>query len=576
MKCSMAALTCRAAAAANRSDILTNPHPSLPPAACNVGFYVNATTNRCVACPVNTTTTATGSLLRSDCSICTNGNYGTGPTSCAACPSGKAVPAGQLRPTSSNDCVCKAGTYVDASGNCLTQCPANFYVSADGRTCASCPITPGVSTNPQPNTKTSCLCPAGFIWDAATSNCIACGSGAITTTIGNTSPTQCACPANTYGAPAPGGSGCGPCPANSVRPGSSSADTSTTGCTCDWGYYWDAGACTPCGIDANTTVVGATSSSQCACPKGYYGDPTLACTSCGVSGTTDGPSTSITTVGNCICEQNYYGGGVVTECTACPTNAITLTDGANIIESCGCPAGYFGFGSDAAVGCAQCPTGSTTPWTTASFDDTSQANYACVCPKNTYFQITSSAGTAPVAACTPCPSGAITATSGSTAVGQCGCPNNWWGDPATTGCSICPTNGTRSGFTLLASTECTCDKGYYWSTSLCIKCPPLATTNAKGTLVVGDCGCPANFFTPNTGLPSTTGCSACPANSFRKVVTAGSTVDLGASTSCTCNVNYYWTSSNTCNRCPTGAVTDPTVTTGGTAITDCGELRHSV
>jgi hypothetical protein len=437
-------------------------------AACSVGFYVNSTSSKCVPCPVNTTTTSTGALLRSDCSICTNGNYGTGPTGCTACPANKAVPAGQLRPTSANDCVCRAGSYVNAAGACLTQCPANFYVASDGVTCTSCPTSPGVSTNPQPNTKTSCLCPAAFTWNAATSNCVACGTGAITVTIGNTSPSQCACPAGFYGNPTVS---CTACPANSVRPGSSSTDTSTTGCTCAVGFYWDTAtvACVACGTGATTAVAGATSSSQCACPTGFYGDPTASCDSCGASGTTDGPSSSITAIGNCICEQNYYGGGSVTECTACPSGAITLTDGANVIESCGCPAGSFGKGSDDTIGCAACPAGSTTPWTTPSFDDTSAATYACVCPKNSYFEIT--AGPPLVGSCTACPSGAVTPTSGATTIAQCGCAANFWGNPAATGCAACPANGTRPGFTTADTTAagCTCAKGSYWSTNLCVR-----------------------------------------------------------------------------------------------------------
>ena len=54
-----------------------------------------------------------------------------------------------------------------------------------------------------------------------------------------------------------------------------------------------------------------------------------------------------------------------------------------------------------------------------------------------------------------------------------GCPSGYWGDPATTGCNICPTNSTRLGFTAAATTECKCDKGFYWDTTavgICFRC----------------------------------------------------------------------------------------------------------
>jgi hypothetical protein len=165
----------------------------------------------------------------------------------------------------------------------------------------------------------------------------------------------------------------------------------------------------------------------------------------------------------------------------------------------------------------------------AGYDDTSvtTATFACVCPKNTYFQITT-AGTAtdpPVGECTACPSGAITLTSGAQAAGQCGkwlewmytscslampcmqftsaqrylrqapaltlqlferhlcvgCASGYWGNPTTTasaltpaaptGCSICPTNSTRAGFTTVETNSCKCDKSFYWdATGICIRC----------------------------------------------------------------------------------------------------------
>jgi hypothetical protein len=76
---------------------------------CSIGSYLNLTSNFCIRCPSNTTNTFQGSTALSDCTVCTNGLYGTGPTGCQACPANSAVPPGTVRPTSLNDCLCKPG-----------------------------------------------------------------------------------------------------------------------------------------------------------------------------------------------------------------------------------------------------------------------------------------------------------------------------------------------------------------------------------------------------------------------------------------------------------------------------------
>jgi hypothetical protein len=120
------------------------------------------------------------------------------------------------------------------------------------------------------------------------------------------------------------------------------------------------------------------------------------------------------------------------------------------------------------------------------------------------------------------------------------------------GCAICPRNGTRLGFNTAATTDCTCAKGYYWSTNLCIKCADVASTNAAGKLANTECGCPVDTFS-STDTPEGTGCQSCPVNSYRKLVTTvvGESVDLKTTgiVACTCNPNYWWsTSNNICVR----------------------------
>lgn len=581
---------------------------------CVQRFFANSTTFQCQACPTNTTNAGPGATSVTSCTICTNGTYGTGPSTCTACPTNAQVPAGTVRPTTIVDCICKPGFYkyspptlVPAVYSCVALCPANTYVGSDGITCTACPSSTSgfifTSTNPQPSKISYCICPGGSYWDAsgASPTCTKCGTNAITIANGNTQLTVCACPANTYGNPAPNKptapnlNGCMFCPSSPVatRPGISTADTTSLGCTCPFGYFWAAGtpgSCTPCATGANTTVAGATSSSQCGCPANTYGTPTGTgtCTRCGatgVEGTRAGLSTTITYLTDCICSKDYYQDTASGFCATCPTGAVTSSVGAWAKSACGCPANYFGNGG--AGGCAQCPTGSTTPWTSISYDDTSAttATFACVCPKNTYFQITT-AGTAsapPVAACTACAKNAITQAAGATRATLCGCPDNFYGNPAPggAGCLACPANGTRSGFSNVdtTATGCTCAKGFYWvaSSGLCIRCPSLATTNTFGSTANTDCGCPANFYS-STNTPATTGCQTCPANSFRTVATAGSTVDTSASTaitanptlirSCTCVANFYWNwQSLVCTRCPTNSITDPaTPTVGGNGL----------
>jgi hypothetical protein len=158
-----------------------------------------------------------------------------------------------------------------------------------------------------------------------------------------------------------------------------------------------------------------------------------------------------------------------------------------------------------------------------------------------------------------------------------------------------------------------------WNTNVCVKCTDFASTNAAGKTANTECGCPVNYFS-STDTPDTTGCQPCPSNSYRNLVTTvtGETVDLKTTgvTSCTCNANYWrvngvfvtallcvlklsaagmtgyqgcsqlpqhalkslplglcrWnTATLTCFKCPTGAITDPTISSqGGLLLTDCG------
>ena len=74
-------------------------------------------------------------------------------------------------------------------------------------------------------------------------------------------------------------------------------------------------------------------------------------------------------------------------------------------------------------------------------------------------------GSPPTGACTACPLGAITLSSGATSATECGCATNYWGNPTTggAGCLACPPNSVRAGFNTADTTSagCTCDKGYW-------------------------------------------------------------------------------------------------------------------
>ena len=105
--------------------------------------------------------------------------------------------------------------------------------------------------------------PGTTFWDTSlsTPECTACATGAITVTNGNTNLTICACPPDTYGNPKPTG-GCSACPSvapptpfdfTSYRTGFSTVDTSTTGCTCPKGSFWDStNTCIGCATGRTT------------------------------------------------------------------------------------------------------------------------------------------------------------------------------------------------------------------------------------------------------------------------------------------------------------------------------------
>lgn len=142
--------------------------------------------------------------------------------------------------------------------------------------------------------------------------------------------------------------------------------------------------------------------------------------------------------------------------------------------------------------------------------------------------------------CTPCQRGKFSTTDTGTSESVC---------------TSCPVNSDSVEGSFAAS-SCTCNKGYYLSSSVCTLC---AVGMYKST-------------------QSDAACSSCPLGS--------STLSTGSegSSQCTCNAGKYGPMGGSCNECPAGSWCSGSVdhvcpynsdsSAGSIAITDCGKCPH--
>ena len=159
---------------------------------CPAGNYCSG--DKKIACPAGTGSVANASLP-SQCEKCSKGYYATGDgKGCVACPSGKttsgtgATSSTQCNVTVQEQSQCRAGTYYDGKGYCVT-CTAGYYcegvkftkgsTTLQGRTaCPSGKTSPAGATSVSQCTTavTQQSCRAGTYYDGK-GNCVTCTAG---------------------------------------------------------------------------------------------------------------------------------------------------------------------------------------------------------------------------------------------------------------------------------------------------------------------------------------------------------------------------------------------------------------
>ncbi|KAL5266233.1 hypothetical protein ACHWQZ_G003598 [Mnemiopsis leidyi] len=369
------------------------------------------------------------------------------------------------------------------------------------------------------------------------------------------------CPPSTYYPTPNGRSSCLPCPANS---------TSTAGsfhCTCEGGYYINAGLdkCHQC--PPNTVSrEGSSSLNHCVpCPIGS--DPVGDGKGCSCRAGHGWFWTS-SVEGTCSpCPVNFYKHKMKGVCQKCPVGATSSFlseecmcsvglswDGEKCVNCqtkdsesgvCGCKAGTFW--KDYTRSCFPCPANSNS--TAGSIHCTCEGGYylnagfdKCLqCPPNTV----SRQGSRSLNQCVYCPIGSDPVDNGkscscraghgwiwtSSVEGTCSpCPVNFFKHKMKGVCQKCPAGATSS----FLSEDCLCPLGLSWDGEKCVNCQ---TEDS----VSGVCGCKAGTFWNGY----TRSCLPCPANSNS---TAGST-------HCSCEGGHYLSARyDTCLQCPPNTV----------------------
>ncbi|XP_052765018.1 uncharacterized protein LOC128206514 isoform X2 [Mya arenaria] len=515
---------------------------------CQVGTYRNADDTGCIDCPI--------------------GQYQPNEyqTQCLNCPTGTSTM--NTRSNSSNDCLmyCPSGQQMTSNG--CQSCPRGYYRDEnDGLflPCKMCDIefiTPGVgaisenqcivgncSAGFKLKTDNTCeICPKGsYSANKWLTTCTLCGQHLTTENAGAVSPDLCIL---------------------ECEPGYE--DVGSTCVKCSRGFYKEekaAAACKPCDGNFTTETTGAISSAACtipACSKGYYLDRSggLICRPCPYDTYQDqvwqeqckpcnpnlvtltmAATQSTQCVSDCVSGQEYN--SLTGRCDLCPVGYYRNRDVRSQTKCQLCNLNYItdgeGATSDARCTIANCSTAGT-------YRDTA-SNTCRSCPVGTYnaqkWQI----------ACTPCPSGESTASTGSTSQASCKrvcplgqfvnnnnqcqqCPIGYYRDTATSDtCTKCQ-NGlltANQGATspdactlspcvageryILAEEQCKkCDIGTYQQFSgrfACIDCPfTIKYTPTIGSTSVDNCRSPCTVgqqFDENRAL-----CVPCPSGTFQQ------------------------------------------------------------
>jgi len=380
---SSGASTCVACAVAPPGSYLSNCGTawagSIRP--CPAGTYSNAPgVTACTACASGSYVSVTGATVCSPwqscasgafnlgcnqtasgtCVLCPNKTYtpGSGYTSCLQCAQATYTP--NPGATACLPCVaCAAGLFSPCTEACQP-CPSWTYAPSSGSSaclaCAPCPT--GSASSCGGGSQGQCLpCPLGtFVWSTTAVNASACNTCAPGTYSASNVGTSCtACIQGTYASTASasacsicaggsyvdsvGASACGVCPNGTY---SYTKATVCLGCVCSPGSFFSvgcgagsAGVCTTCGSGLYSTAAQAT---RClSCPDGTYG-PVAGATSCVQCASCAGNAfTSCKGASAGVCAAcpagSYAGANISTVCTTCPA-------GCNV-KAGGCSAGYY-------------------------------------------------------------------------------------------------------------------------------------------------------------------------------------------------------------------------------------------
>ena len=548
------------------------------------------------------------------CSSCPVGQYKITPgtAACIDCSTGKY--SNVVAVTACSDCV--AGTYANtlAATTCIA-CPTGKYSQVPGAVgCTQCKENSFSVLGS--NTATACKCNTGYYEDTCSD------FPAMDCSEYYANPGWC----DTYAFQS-----CISCCGTCARVGNTCQQESVcVGCSA--GKYDnanDAWTCINCPENSNS--VGASGAiSACKCKAGYTGPDGVACTGC-VTGkykhTTGNASctsclansNSVTASTTCTCNARFSGpnGGI---CTACVAGKYKGVTGSAVCADClngswaavgassctTCLAGSW-----AAVGassCTACLAGSWAAVGVSSCTTCLAGSWAAVGAASCTTCLAGSSAAVGAASCTACLAGSWAAVGAascttclagsSAAVGAASCRDCLAGSWAAVGaasCTACPVNSGASCRACLASSNCTCNIGFFGPDGgNCISCAPGTYKNATGSdactscpahttspnssSVVTACVCNPGFYGPNgiTCTPchtamykSTTGsalCTSCPSNSG---ASCSACTALG---SCTCNIGFSGPDGFVCTSCMAGTYKN---TTGSTSCTSCPANANS-
>ena len=364
--------------------------------------------------------------------------------------------------------------------------------------------------------------------------------------------------------------------------GSTSADATSTTCTCGANMYAKKDECSGCSAGTFRTGAGAvvpgadeTKGEVClaqSCSENQYlKDGT--CTDCAAGSTSAGGDVT-TCVANC--DANKYWDG--DSCEACPGNS---KGAGGTAESCTCDEGFYAKLDGGTWSCASCPSdstrsGSVVPQTEsdacisscasgkywdgsrcqtcpANSDGKGGAETSCTCA-NDYRAVVAS-GTWSCEECTGRQGSKIPQSSGASdeCVASKACTTRQYFDSKKKSCQTCPDGSESAGGN---ADECTCGvnmyadkKGNSWKCVACTgggtkaadsKVPGSGAAEKESDVCSAASSCDADYYLSDGK------CEKCPANSI------GSG---GSATSCTCEDDYYaaYSSSKggtyTCNKC---------------------------